>query len=148
MVGTVEVIPINNMISFEDVYRHPQSSVCLRAGKVIKVSYRLNKHSSATTYDIDGGFKKYVNVEDCSSLTSAKRQSLFYDTRFELGDRVQIEIAGVMRHAEVDSFEVHWIDSKGMVSYGVRDKTETVYYGIPEKALIEWNSLKGKEPEE
>ncbi|OIU71995.1 hypothetical protein [Rossellomorea aquimaris] len=141
MFGAVEVIPINNMISFEDVHRHPQSSCYLRAGKVIKVCFHLNKHSSAITYDIDGGFKKYVNVEDCSSLISTKRQNLFYDTMFEIGNVVQIEIAGVKRHAEVDSIEVKWIGNPCIVSYGVRDRTETVYYGISEKELKKWNSV-------
>jgi hypothetical protein len=140
MFGAVEVIPINIMVRCEDVLGYPQSSSRLRTGKVIKVSFRLNKHSSAVTYDIDGGFKKYVNVEDCLSLTSKKRQSLSFDTMFDLGDTVQIEIAGLKRHAEVDSIEVNWIENMCIVSYGVRDMTETVYHGISEKELKKWNS--------
>jgi hypothetical protein len=139
MFGAVEVIPLNKIIILEDVPIHPQSSSRLRTGKVIKVSYRLNKDSSTVTYDIDGGFRKYVNVEDCSSFTFINRKILYYDTRFDLGDVVQVEITGLMRRAEVDSIEICWVEDHSFVNYGVRDRSETIYYGVSEKSLTNWN---------
>ncbi|QTC42618.1 hypothetical protein I7V34_05025 [Bacillus sp. V3] len=141
MFGSVEVIPLNIKVSNEDVLSASHTSSRLKAGKVIKISFLLNKHSSAITYDIDGGSKTYVNVEDCASLTSIERQCLFYDTMFDLEDDVQIEIAGLKRNAEVVSIEINWNGGQYIVSYGARDRTETVYYGIPEKTLKKWNTV-------
>ncbi len=141
MFGFVEVIPLNNIISNEDVHSDSRTSSRLKAGKVIKIRLLLNKHSSAITYDIDGGFKTYINVADCASLTSIDRQCLFYDTRFDLEDDVQIEIAGLKRNAEVVSIEINWNGGQYIVSYGARDRTETVYYDIPEKTLKKWNTV-------
>jgi D-hexose-6-phosphate mutarotase len=137
--GTIEVIPLKRLIGYEDLYRESNNVSCLKAGMVKRICFRLYEDFSFITYDIDGGFKKYINVEDDLSIEHKDRVSLSFHTMYELKDSVVIEIAGVKREATVDSIEVNWMVDQYIVNYGIKDRTETVYYGISEELLIKWN---------
>ncbi|NQD64467.1 hypothetical protein HP456_00835 [Bacillus haikouensis] len=139
MHGTIEVIPLNKVIGSEDLYRESKAVSCLKAGVVRRICFRLCEDFSLTTYDIDGGFKKYINVEDDSSATFTERERLSFHTMYEIKDSVVIEIAGLKREATVDSIEVNWTINSCIITYGIKDLTETVYYGIPENLLMGWN---------
>ncbi|WP_175989249.1 hypothetical protein [Bacillus sp. Marseille-Q1617] len=139
MFGTVEVIPLEKLIGHDDIYGNQIWPSRLKPGIVKKICYRIYKDSSSVTYDINGGFKKYVNVEDCLSSSAIYRETLSFETAYQLKDTVMIEIAGLKRKAAVDSIEVNWMDDTCIVRYAVRDRTETVYYGVSEKLLEKWN---------
>ncbi|MGR3764285.1 hypothetical protein [Rossellomorea sp. NS-SX7] len=139
MFGTIEVIPLENLIGHSDLFGDPQKRGRLKAGLVKKICFRIYQDSSSITYDIDGGIKKYINVEDCLSSSDIKRDTLSFETRYELNDHVMIEIAGLKRDATVDSIEVNWMNDACNVSYGLRDETSTVYHGIMESLLVKWN---------
>jgi hypothetical protein len=141
MYGTVEVIPLEKIISYDELYGEQCEASSLKTGMIKRICFRLYDYSSFITYDIDGGFKKYVNVEDGLSSPSIKRDVLSFQTAYELKDSVMIEIAGLKRCAVVDSIEVNWVTDSCIVLYGVRDKTDTVYYGISEKLLVEWSEV-------
>jgi hypothetical protein len=140
MYGTIEVIPLMRLIGYEDLYRGSNNVSSLKAGMIKRICFRFYEDFSFITYDIDGGFKKYINVEDDLSIEHRDRVSLSFQTMYELKDSVVIEIAGVKREATVDSIEVNWTVDQYSVNYGIKDRTETVYYGISEELLIKWNS--------
>jgi hypothetical protein len=140
MYGTIEVIPLMRLIGYEDLYRESNNVSSLKAGMIKRICFRLYEDYSFITYDIDGGFKKYINVEDDLYIEHRDRVSLSFQTMYELKDSVVIEIAGVKREATVDSIEVNWTVDQYIVNYGIKDRTETVYYGISEELLIKWNS--------
>jgi hypothetical protein len=140
MYGTIEVIPLMRLIGYEDLYRESNNVSSLKAGMIKRICFRLYEGYSFITYDIDGGFKKYINVEDDLYIEHRDRVSLSFQTMYELKDSVVIEIAGVKREATVDSIEVNWTVDQYIVNYGIKDRTETVYYGISEELLIKWNS--------
>jgi hypothetical protein len=142
MYGTIEVVPLEKVIGYEDLYVDAEEVSCLKAGVISRICFRIYEDFSFITYDIDGAFKKYINVEDGLSTSSLDREMLSFHTTYEVKDSVTIEIAGLKRDATINSIEVNWTHNECNVCYGIKDLTETVYYGIPEKRLMMWNREK------
>ncbi|MFI8687056.1 hypothetical protein [Rossellomorea sp. NPDC077527] len=139
MKGTINPIRLREVIEYEDLFHDTFSGSCLRTGRIVQIVYWIKPGKSFISYDILDGKKKYLNIDDCPAPPSVQRCEIGFQTAFDLDQSVDIEIAGVKRTSVIEAINIHW-DVKGLVVlYGVRDRTDTTYYGIQEDRLKEWN---------
>ncbi|MCA1053749.1 hypothetical protein LCM10_02025 [Rossellomorea aquimaris] len=140
MIVNLEVIPINEYIGcdYDGSDESPAEKKRYQSGTIKRIRYLIREDASIITYDIESAFRTYVNIEDDGTIPSNSRKTLTVQTTFEMKDQVMIEVAGIKRLGIIDSIEVNWDDHACRISYGVRDETGKVFYGITEESLSEW----------
>ncbi|TMU87529.1 hypothetical protein FGG79_05230 [Bacillus sp. BHET2] len=141
MNGVINAIKLNQVMEYEDLFHQAYSPSRLKAGQVKQINYHIQPNKNELSYEIANGEKVYVNVEDAPCPPSIVREELSYQTLFHLKQPIDIEIAGVKRSSIIISIQVSWLDEGNFVSYGVKDRTDTTYFGVRQERLVEWNPI-------
>ncbi len=141
MNGVINAIKLNQVMEYVNLSHDASSTSRLKAGQVKQINYHIQPDRYELSYEIANGKKVYVNIEDAPCPPSIVREELSFQTLFHLTQPIDIEIAGVKRSSNILSIHVSWLDKGCFVSYGVKDRTDTTYFGVREERLVEWNPI-------
>ncbi|WP_370297142.1 hypothetical protein [Rossellomorea marisflavi] len=105
-------------------------------GTVVGCCYELSQAGDQTFYMIQNNDRVHINV----TSSEAKGVPRFYQTRFDLLDRVHLHMAGMLRTAIIKGIALIWHDNGSKVTYHVEDGNGTLHTYIPEEYLLNWDA--------
>ncbi|KON91917.1 hypothetical protein AF331_05450 [Rossellomorea marisflavi] len=105
-------------------------------GTVVGYCYEMSQVGDQLLYMILNNGRLHINVTSSESNGVPR----FYQTRFDLHDRVHLHMAGMLRTALIKGIALTWHDNVTKVTYHVEDGNGTLHTHIPEEDLLKWHT--------